>query len=287
MIYPTQSAWKQPVQQRAFTLAEILISIMIFMMLSGAMFGIFLSVTQLYSEGEFSRSANDSAQIVINLLERDITRAVPAATGGVFYAWLDKHSSDPNASSGNCVIGWVIRNQHQSVDYPNPFVFVLWGVTHDSEEPLRRRVFDINGDLSKFVIANLTWTDMGADPDDDSDDTVIAFDPDTPLASLSSNSEGAHTITQGCLHFSASLTGTAHDIGGAYTVCRKPSLNSGASSSLEKTTYWSFITDGSIAASDEPFSEPSIPGEFFSSQQVLSIATINYPQKYPNAIRCS
>lgn len=271
-----------------FTLAEVLVSVLIFLILSGAMFGIFLSATNLYREGEFSRSSNDESQIVANLLEADIARAVPEHAGGIFYAWLDVHSSDSNHTSGNCVIGWVTRNERQNIDYPNPFVFVLWGLPHESNEPLRRTVLDINTDINRMNLNSLSWTNVGADDTaHTADDVNIGFNPNNPLPALGDSSIEANTITQGCLHFSASLTGTAHNINDNYVVCHKPSLNQSATNPLARTTYWAFVTDGNISVNDEPFSEPNTPGLYYANKQSFNILTVPYNTTYPNAIRIS
>lgn len=281
---------------RAFTLPEVLVSILIFMIISGAMFGIFLSVTQLYREGEFARSANDRSQIVTNLLERDLLRAVPGKAGGVFYAWLDEHSSDPGHSSGNCVIGWVMRNDNQNFDRQNPFVFVLWGIQHDLEtttdaerEPLRRCVMNINQDLSTFTLASLKYASgPGPDPTIITDDDYSLFDPFNPLPALRDNSQRATTVTDECLLFSVSLTGTAHEINAAFAVCDKPALNEGASTALGKTTYWNFVSNSDITdVNDEPLSEPNTPGAYYSNEQTLTIAGNTYQKTYPNGIRIS
>ncbi len=277
----------------AFTLAEILVSIMIFMMVSAAMFGIFLSVTQLYRQGEYSRSANDESQIVAGILEKDIVNAVPASSGGVFFAWLDE--PDPSGaageSSGNCVVGWVVRNNKPNFKNQRPFSFVLWGIERDlSTEPLRRYVFPINTELQNFNFGSLNYvSDLGADLVDPSDDIYTSFSVNNPHAAISSNNQYATTVASGCLHFSASLTGTMHSYSGgsAKMIATKPSVNSGASNPLEKTTYWTYVTDNDSSTAYEPLSEPANPGNHYSNLQSITVSSQSYQKTYPNAVRFS
>jgi len=70
--------------RRAFTLIEILVSLMILSIVSTAMLGILLTATELYQRGQASRSAHDELVAVTAALEDDLTRLVPERDGG----WL-------------------------------------------------------------------------------------------------------------------------------------------------------------------------------------------------------
>ena len=288
---PATALSRSSQHKHGFTLAEILVSVLIFLIISGAMFGIFLSVTKLYREGEFSRSSNDESQIVTNLIEADLANIVPGNAGGIFYAWLDNSGQPSNTeSNGNCVLGWVMRNKQPNASQPTPFVFVIWGVIHEDEEPLRRMVFNINGDLESLNLTALNAPTRTAGTDDilnTSDDIVdvVNFNPNDPLPSLAYKVEQATTITQGCLYFGASLSGTAHDIDGTFTVCHKPAINVGESDVMKRTTYWTYVTDGNLILDDEPYSEPFAPGSHYSNNDTLSITGETYQKTFPNAVR--
>ena len=109
----------------AFTLAEVLVAILIFLIISTAMFSVLMSSTKLFRSGEQAKSANDESQIVCNLLEQDIARALPSISGGMFYARLNETAPNSDESNGNCSVGWVMRNPHQDSIHPERFVFVL------------------------------------------------------------------------------------------------------------------------------------------------------------------
>ena len=81
---PSRMLPAMAVTRSGFTLVEILISIMIFVVVSGAMIGILLIGTDLFRRGEFSRAANDETVAVVGTIEDDLKHMVPAADGGWF-----------------------------------------------------------------------------------------------------------------------------------------------------------------------------------------------------------
>ncbi|MDA3963428.1 MAG: type II secretion system protein [Planctomycetota bacterium] len=169
--------------RRGFTLAEVLISLMILSVTATAMIGTLMAATRLFREGEVGRSANDTAMSVIGQLNQDLDSAIPSTQGGDFYADVVDESQ-----SGDCVVGWTIANPDPRTADVNARLFVLWG--RDTQGDLRRRVFtNMNG----FNRSN--------------------------VRSVLSN--GA-LITDDCEFFGAWLAGTKHNDSGTIVIARVP-----------------------------------------------------------------
>ena len=62
--------------RRGFTLAEVLVALMIFSIVSLAMVGSLMIGTRLFRDGEMRRATNDEAMAVLALLNQDIERAM-------------------------------------------------------------------------------------------------------------------------------------------------------------------------------------------------------------------
>lgn len=88
----------------AFTLVEIMISIMIFVVVSSAMVGIMLTGAELFRRGEFSRSANDETVAVIGAIDDDLKHVVPATADGYVFAKV-------TSASGNTLIALTTKQE--------------------------------------------------------------------------------------------------------------------------------------------------------------------------------
>ena len=98
----------------AFTLLEILISIMIFSVVSIALIGILSGAVRIFRAGETARAAHDESVAAIAQLDDDLTRMVPPGDGGFLY--LRVRDTDPDAPSmqpdpsKNMLLAFKIRN---------------------------------------------------------------------------------------------------------------------------------------------------------------------------------
>jgi len=107
---------RRPVTVRAaFTLIEILVSILIFSIVSVAMVGILLTSTNIFRAGEYGRASTDEAVATLGVLDDDLKRMVPARDGGYFYAQLHTFNpynaaapTSPTLGNGNCAVAFVI-----------------------------------------------------------------------------------------------------------------------------------------------------------------------------------
>lgn len=191
--------------RRAFTLTEILIATMIFMVVSGAMLAIFNAATALYQQGIAARSANDDAISTFELLRRDISRAL-GPDSGHFYARLLR--------DGNCRIGWTIRfkepkllTNEQNEDITSTRAFVLWGLNGEQllrqEKPLQNNQRPQN----------------------------LQLDQDT----------GAEVVSTRCLHFSVRLAGATQVLANApyFILDSRPDINPNENR-LGRSTRWSW-----------------------------------------------
>jgi type II secretory pathway component PulJ len=120
----------------AFTLIEILVSITIFMVVSVAMVTVLFLSSELFRQGEFSRSASDESITVLGTIENDLKRMLPPADGGFFYTEVMANGT------GNCLIAFSIRREITSVGDAHQQLVVYWV---DSAENLRRRAYDLKG----------------------------------------------------------------------------------------------------------------------------------------------
>jgi prepilin-type N-terminal cleavage/methylation domain-containing protein len=90
--------------RRAFTLMEILVSVMIFSVVSLALIGVLRTAVMLFRSGETGRAANDETLAALAQLDDDLKRMVPAADGGFLYTTTKYYQG------GNMVLAFKIRN---------------------------------------------------------------------------------------------------------------------------------------------------------------------------------
>jgi type II secretory pathway pseudopilin PulG len=187
-VAPVRSGGKLPgmagTARRGFTLIEILISIMIFIVVSAAMVGILMIATELFRRGEFSRAANDETVAVIGTIEDDLKHLVPSADGG----WL--YSSVLRNGTGNCMIAFAIANPDPTQigsDGSNSRLLVMYWV--DAQDQLRRG-------MSPLVINN-------GDPTGQTCKTnfVLTIGANGTGAGPGGMNSDNRVITRGCLHF--------------------------------------------------------------------------------------
>ena len=93
------------INRRGFTLIEIMVSLMIFIVVSGAMVGIMLMSSELFRRGEFSRAANDEVVAVLGAVSDDLNHLVPETGDGWFFAGV------PTAS-GNTLVAYTTAGQN-------------------------------------------------------------------------------------------------------------------------------------------------------------------------------
>ena len=187
-------------RRSGFTLVEILISIMIFVVVSGAMIGILLIGTDLFRRGEASRAANDESVAVVGTIEDDLKHMVPAADGGWCYAEVVSGAIGNGWSNGDCLVAFLITN-------PDPSL-----IQHDgSYSRLKVAYGCFQGQIRRVTTPLLT---SPTDPQGKQD--IQAFVNGLPGTISSGNSPGVAvigainptsvvTVTTGCLHFGAYL----------------------------------------------------------------------------------
>lgn len=93
--------------RRGFTLLEIMVSLLIFSVVSLALIGVLSAAVKLFRAGESSRAANDETIAALAQLDDDLKRIVPAADGGFLYT---KTKATNGHSAGNMVLAFKIRN---------------------------------------------------------------------------------------------------------------------------------------------------------------------------------
>jgi len=98
-----------PRGDRAFTLIEVLVSVMIFMVISIVLIMTLSMAGTLFREGSASRAANDEAIAVLGRIEDDLKYLLPESQGG----WIG--SLVQNDGTGNCRLAFVITEPDRSV----------------------------------------------------------------------------------------------------------------------------------------------------------------------------
>lgn len=175
--------------RRAFTLMEILVSVMIFSVISIAMVGILSTATSLFRGGESARAANDEAIAVMSLIDADLRRMVPEADGGFVYTKVlgvdasGEPITDPDKSGGNMVLAFKIKNPDTSAikeDGIGANLIVIYWV-------------DVKGILNRC-------TETAADSD--GDNTTIS---EYKVAKSIFGKTG-HAIARGCLYFGVDIS---------------------------------------------------------------------------------
>lgn len=253
-------------RRAAFTLTEILVSLMIFMVVSGAMLTIMLLATRIYEEAEFGKAANDEAMAVLGMLDRDLARAISPSAGGHFYAAVlsipSNDAAQPSTTSGDCAVGWTIRND--DLASPDRTRFVFWR-TFKYQRP---RTLSSGQTIveDRFILCRGTYEDKSAAPRGsyDSDDL---YDAGTGNLSLPA---GMAIITDGCIHFGVWLVGTSHNL--ADTILR--------STHPEPERYWTrVVVRNDINAWAEPIKAEPYDTEMRHSDPDQT------PLAYPSTIR--
>jgi len=180
--------------RRGFTLIEIMVSLMIFTIVSVAMLGIMLMASDIYRRGEAGRSANDEAVAVMAALDDDLSRIVPVTDGGWFYASLDANDDGTADPDGSTLIAFKVARRDRSQITRNgegDRAIVAWWVKQEKVDNVEQNVL-CRGELPALL----------DDPAADQDFNVLEQILDT----------GPHaSVTTGCLHFGAYL---AADLGG-------------------------------------------------------------------------
>lgn len=123
-------------QRHGFTLIEVMVSILIFSVMSIAMIGVFSAATSIFRAGESARAATDEATAVLAMLDDDLKRMVPPQDGGFFYT--KTHMPNTATPGGNMVLAFKIRNPDAgavSETGKDARLIVLYWVDVDAADP--------------------------------------------------------------------------------------------------------------------------------------------------------
>jgi prepilin-type N-terminal cleavage/methylation domain-containing protein len=142
-----------------FTLVEIMVSLMIFVVVSGAMVGIMLMSSELFRRGEFSRSANDEVVAVLGAVSDDLNHLVPETGDGWFYAGIP-------SVSGNTLVAFTTAGQNPdgigARGQNARSVVGTWVEETAGQEPrLRRIVLDDSRDVLDFISSLVVTSGTG------------------------------------------------------------------------------------------------------------------------------
>jgi prepilin-type N-terminal cleavage/methylation domain-containing protein len=142
-----------------FTLIEIMVSLMIFVVVSGAMVGIMLMSSELFRRGEFSRAANDEVVAVLGAVSDDLNHLVPETGDGWFFAGI------PSAS-GNTLVAYTTAGQNPdgigARGQNSRSLVGTWVEETAGEEPrLRRLVLDDSRDVLDFISSLVITSGVG------------------------------------------------------------------------------------------------------------------------------
>ena len=104
--------------RHGFTLIEVMVSILIFSVMSIAMIGVFSAATSIFRAGESARAATDEATAVLAMIDDDLKRMVAPQDGGFFFTTVNMPIPGvPPAPvafvaepGGNMVLSFKIRN---------------------------------------------------------------------------------------------------------------------------------------------------------------------------------
>jgi hypothetical protein len=140
-----------------FSLMEIVVSLMIFSVISIAMVGIFATATNLFRAGESARTASDEAVAVLSMIDEDLRRAVAPQDGGFLFT----RTSPGSNPAGNMVLALKIHNPDNNAiteqGLNGRLIVVYW---IDDQGHLNRQqatAADSDGSLasvSEFSVAN-------------------------------------------------------------------------------------------------------------------------------------
>jgi hypothetical protein len=126
-----------------------MVSLMIFVVVSGAMVSILMISSDLFRRGEFSRSANDETIAVLGAVSDDLNHMVPENSDGWFFAGI------PSAS-GNTLVSFTTAGQNpDGIGARGQNARSLVGLwveeTPDQEPRLRRIVLDDSRGILDFI----------------------------------------------------------------------------------------------------------------------------------------
>ena len=93
--------------RRGFTLMEIMVSLLIFSVVSLALIGVLSAAVKLFRAGEAGRAASDETIATLAQLDDDLKRMVPAADNGYLFT---KTKQTNGHDAGNMVLAFKIRN---------------------------------------------------------------------------------------------------------------------------------------------------------------------------------
>ena len=101
--------------RRGFTLMEVLVSVMIFSVVSIALISVLVGAVRIFRSGESARAAQDDAMTVIAQLDEDLNRMVPPGDGGFLYLREGQFSGGAFATDPLCnmILAFKIRNPDQ------------------------------------------------------------------------------------------------------------------------------------------------------------------------------
>ncbi len=145
--------------KRGFTLIEIMVSLMIFVVVSGAMVGIMLMSSELFRRGEFSRAANDEVVAVLGAVSDDLNHLVPETGDGWFFAGKP-------TDSGNTLVAYTTAGQNPdgigARGQNSRSLVGTWVEETSGEEPrLRRLVLDDSRDVLDFISSLVITSGVG------------------------------------------------------------------------------------------------------------------------------
>ena len=173
----------------AFTLVEILVSILIFSVVSLAMITILLTATNLFRASERARNSSDLALAALSALDDDFRYMVPPAQNGFFAAQITNPGTD-----GNCTIGFrilqpdrtLIGSQGAGTDARE---IVCWEVLPDPQtgEPVLYR-------------GTIPTDSTGAKTDLQVFSTLLTY-MQNPGGQAITGVESMREMARGCLHF--------------------------------------------------------------------------------------
>lgn len=176
--------------RQAFTLIEILVSLMIFTVVSGAMLSMLFMATDLYRRTEAGRAATDEAVTVLASLDADLQRMTPRRDDG----WI---TAEVLGDNGRMAVAWLARHEdpaRRRVDsgrIVDDRQIVVWWL--DGNDNLKRATLEEPAPVAGTTVAERC------------SQALVAFG----LA-------GGSIVTHDCLHFSAmlSLPGDPRDAAG-------------------------------------------------------------------------
>jgi prepilin-type N-terminal cleavage/methylation domain-containing protein len=251
-----------PRTRAGFTLVEILISIMIFVVVSAAMIGILMISTELFRRGEFGRAANDETVSVVGTIEDDLKHMIPAADGGWFYAEVmsgaGMAAGNPAVANGDCIMAFLVAN-------PDPSA-----IQHDGTAS---RLMVGYGCYNQQI---LRWTEqfVTSQTDPQGKQDIINFVTNMPNA-LKGSYDSPSIVTTGCLHFGIYLAVNGDPADFPIPRLIDPSTNSPSGIDWERLDP----TKGTVL--------PPWNGTAFDTNQQMTAGTqpVNWPM--PNLLRVS